>query len=50
MILKTKMTNKREQPDIKLHENNRALKRRVYENRYTPAVVRAMHTFSHLRN
>ena len=44
MVLDIKTTNKREQPDLKMYENNEVLKKRVESLRKTPAGVRAAHT------
>jgi len=48
MILDAKVTNKREQPDLKLYENNHTLQRRLESLRKTPAGVRAAHTLRRL--
>ena len=48
MILKADMTNKREQPDLKVHENNEYKQRRLEELKNTPAGVRAAHTLRKL--
>ncbi len=44
VILDVKTLNKREQPDIKLHENNHHRQKRMEDLRKTPAGVRAAHT------
>jgi len=44
MILDVKTLNKKEQPDLKLYENNNYRKRRLQELKRTPAGVRAAHT------
>ena len=44
MVLDVKTTNKREQPDIRLHENNHNMHKRIEDLRRTPAGVRAAHT------
>lgn len=44
VVLDAKAVNKREHPDIKLHQNNKVLKKRIEDLRRTPAGVRAAHT------
>jgi hypothetical protein len=44
VILDVKMTNKREQPNFRMHENNLYKQKRMEDMRRTPAGVRAAHT------
>ena len=44
MVLDVKTTNKREQPDFRMHENNFYRQKRMEDLRRTPAGVRAAHT------
>jgi hypothetical protein len=44
MILDVQNTNKREQPNIELYENNHHRQKRIEDLRRTPAGVRAAHT------
>jgi len=44
VVLNANAVNKREQPDLKLHENNQGLNKRIEDLRKTPAGVRAIHT------
>lgn len=44
MILKADLTNKREQPDLKVHEKNEYKLKRLEELKNTPAGVRAAHS------
>lgn len=44
VVLNAKAINKREHLDVKLHENNQALKRRMEDLIKTPAGIRAAHT------
>jgi len=44
VILNANVVNKREHPDIKLHEKNHSLQKRIEDLRRTPAGVRAAHT------
>jgi len=48
MILGVELLNNYEQPDLRIHENNLTLKRRIEGVRNTPAGVRAAHTFRKL--
>jgi hypothetical protein len=48
MILGVDLLNSYEQPDLRIHENNLTLKRRIEGLRNTPAGVRAAHTFRKL--
>jgi hypothetical protein len=49
MILDIKILNKREQPDIRLYENNQHAKQLLNEMRRTPAGVRAANTIRRLQ-
>jgi hypothetical protein len=48
MILGVDLMNRYEQPDLRLHENNMAIPKRLAELRNTPAGVRAAHTLRRL--
>jgi len=44
MVIDAKVINKKEFPDLKIHEQNHSLERRMEELKKTPAGVRALHT------
>jgi hypothetical protein len=44
VVLNANAVNKREQPDLKLHENNQGLNKRIEDLKKTPAGVRAINT------
>jgi hypothetical protein len=48
MVIPVEVMNKRDTLDLKLHENNRALKRNLERLRHTPAGVRAANTLRKL--